>query len=119
MKAFAFSLIALILLCVIVFLNTMFISNVSEEMQQLANKIKSSPNIDMIKELEDIWNDNRLMISISVPHKETDELEKNLILLRANFENGDTMGISEINSLLIRSIDELEIHGTVSFDNVF
>ena len=119
MKAFVFSLIALLILCGIVVLNTSFVSTVSGDMQEAISKIKSSPTRKAIEELENIWDNNKMLVSISVPHKETDELERNLILLRAKFDNDDLRGLNEVISLISRSIEELEVHGTVGFDNVF
>ena len=119
MKSFLLSLSALILLCLVVFLNTLFVSKVSYDMQEMVNKIKSSPTEESIKELEDTWNSKRTLISISVPHKETDDLDKNILILRSKFENGEDNGMNEIISLISYAIDELKVHGTISFDNIF
>lgn len=118
MKAFWFSVIGLGLLCVAVLLNSLYVSKISNDMEKEALKIKDSPSIGRLEELEDIWDKSRLLVSISVPHKETDELEKGLLVLRARIESGSEHGTSEALELVLRAIYELKTHGTVSVDNV-
>ena len=118
MKAFWFSVIGLCLLCIAVLLNSLYVSSISSNMEDKLSKIKDSPSLDGLEELEDIWEKNRLLISISVPHKETDELEKGLLVLRARIETGSDKGTAEALELVSRAIYELKTHGTVSVDNV-
>jgi hypothetical protein len=86
-------------------------------MKETVLEIKSSPSLSRLGELESIWQKHRLFISISVPHKESDEFEKELLVLRAKLEAQD-IEIDESIDLVLRAIEEIETHGTVSLDNV-
>lgn len=119
MKAFLSSALALILLCALVIWNGIFISDVTRDMKGHAEKIDSIEDISELEKLEELWEKNKFIICISVPHRETDELEKNLQILRTKLENKTDTELAETVSLTVKAIDEIEIHGALSIDTVF
>lgn len=119
MKAFWFAIIALVLMCIMVGLSSIFVGSVSKDMYNEAMKIKSSSSIEEFNRLGQLWDKNKCLISLSIPHKETDKFEQSLVLLSAQFETKDENGVHETTSLLLRAIEEIEAHGTISFDNIF
>ena len=119
MKAFLFSLGALLLLFALVICNSIYISNVTDKMMARAMEISSLDDTDAFYELCRLWEDNEILISVSVPHKESDELEKNIVILKSKLENRSQDELKESIALLQKSIDEITVHSTVSIDNVF
>ena len=117
MKAFLLSAIAFLLLCAIVVINSLFVSGVSRDMRDALIEIKSSPSESTLEELENIWNKNKIWISLSVPHKQTDELERQLLLLKAGVGRGEGE-LDDVIILLSRAIDEIKTHGMASLDNI-
>ena len=68
--------------------------------------------------LRELWDKHKAIISISVPHTESDEMEKAIVTLQTKFENNISFGFSEAVALTIKAIDEIKVHGTASLDNV-
>lgn len=119
MKAFWGSVFALLALLCLVIWNSMYISGITDDMSELAFKISSLENDAEFASLEQLWGKSKSLISVSIPHAESDELEKNLILLRAKFDNGIEVELEETVALILRAIEEIKIHGAPSIDNVF
>jgi hypothetical protein len=76
-------------------------------------------SIDKVTALLDYWNKRRIFISLSVPHRISDELEKNLQLLKTKVMNETKSDFEEIKQLLLNSIEELRIHAGISADALF
>ena len=119
MKAFLFSVGVLLLMCALVICNNIYISSVTDKMLSHANRISSFDDTDSLDALCRLWEDNKIIISVSVPHKESDELEKSLVILKTRIQDNDAAELNEAIALLKRSIDEITVHATVSIDNVF
>lgn len=118
MKAFLFSVLALMVLCAIVIWNGATVSKISDEMREIAGEIKSLDSEDELQELEEIWHKKRLILSISVPHRVTDELDRTIALLRKKFDEGISTEIPETVALAIKSIEELRTHSLVDANNI-
>lgn len=118
MKAFLLSASALILLCLLVFWNSKAVVNITEKMSDTTSKIETINDIDKLETLEELWDKYHLLLSISVPHKATDELERNLVLLRAKFDGEISTEITETVALTQRAIDEIRIHAVADANNV-
>ncbi len=119
MKAFIFSMLALIALCSIVVFNGIYISNITDDMSYHIDRISTLDDKAELDALLGTWEKGRLITTISVPHKESDELEKSLDILRVKIENKSNLELQEAICSVKRAIDEIKIHGTVSVDNVF
>ncbi len=119
MKAFLLSALAFIVLCILVLWNGIYISKTVDKMRVEASKIVSLENEKEFLALCEIWEKHKTMISISVPHTESDEMEKNLVILRTKFEDKILTGFSEAVALIVKAIDEIEVHAVATVDNVF
>lgn len=118
MKAFLISISVFLVMCSIVIWNSIYISNITDELTQLTEKITNVSNFDQFKTLEDYWDKHKLILSISIPHDETDEMEKQLLLLKTKFES-NSLSLQETKTLVLKAIEEIRVHGTLNIDNVF
>ncbi|MBE6625133.1 MAG: DUF4363 family protein [Ruminococcaceae bacterium] len=118
MKAFWFSTLALVALCGIVIWNGITVSRISDDMSEIASGIESLEDEEALRKLEEIWHEHRLILSISVPHRVTDELDRTLVLLRKKFDEGISTEIPETVALAIKSIEELRTHSLVDANNI-
>lgn len=118
MKAFLLSTLTLIVLCLVVFWNSSSVVDISSEMSDVAKKIESLENVEELEKLEEIWDKHHFILSISVPHKATDELDKNIVLLRAKFDEEIDIEITETVALTLRAIEEIRIHAIADANNV-
>lgn len=118
MRAFLLSALALIILCILVIWNGIYISKTTDKMRTEASKIVSLENESDFLALRELWDKHKAIISISVPHTESDEMEKAIVTLQTKFENNISFGFSEAVALTIKAIDEIKVHGTASLDNV-
>jgi hypothetical protein len=118
MKAFLFSVLALMVLCAIVIWNGATVSKISDEMREIAGEINSLDSENELKKLEEIRHKKRLILSISVPHRVTDELDRTIALLRKKFDEGISTEIPETVALAIKSIEELRTHYLVDANNI-
>lgn len=118
MKAFLFSVLALATLCGIVIWNGVVVSKICDEMNDVAMQIESLENEEQLQKLEDIWHRHMLVLSISVPHRVTDELDRAIALLRKKFDEGISTEIPETAALAVKSIEELRTHSLVDANNI-
>ena len=118
MKAFLVALLALTMLCTLIIWDGVTVNKISDKMGKIASEIKSLENEDKLKELEDAWHKHQLVLSISVPHKVTDELDKSIALLRKKFDEGISTEFPETVALTLKAIEELRVHALVDANNV-
>ena len=119
MKAFVISLVALFALCALVICNGLYIEKTTENLKICASDVKASGSEQALNALKSLWDEHKFAISISVPHKETDEFEKSLILLEQRISEGNSQEFFEACALTARAIEEIKTHGTASADNIF
>ena len=119
MKSFLLSATALIALCCLVILNGSFIGRASDSMTDAAEKINGISDMKELEALEKIWEKNKTVITLSVPHRVSDEMERCLVLLRTKFDENIDIEISETVALTLRTIEEIKTHATASLDNIF
>ena len=118
MRSFIISLSALIVLFVFVFLNSFFVSKFSSEMKEMVDKIEDVDSTEQILEICDAWEKRKFFISLSVPHKQTDEVEKMLsILLEKSLHKAENE-FFETKALLVNAISEISNHGAINLDNI-
>lgn len=118
MRAFIISCSTLLLILSLIIVNFFYIINIYKHMTNETSEITLS-SIDKVTTLLDYWNKRRIFISLSVPHRISDELEKNLQLLKIKVMNGTKSDFEEIKQLLLNSIEELRIHAGISADALF
>ena len=115
MKAFIISFGTLLLIFALLIINHFYIINVYKYMAAEISFINIDET-DKVSSLLDYWNKHRIIISMSIPHRISDELESNLILLKTKIENGTKYDFEETRQLLLNSIEELRIHAGISAD---
>jgi hypothetical protein len=118
MKSFVISLIALLSLFVLVFANSFFVSKACEEMTGILNEINGIEYGEKISELEKCWGKSKFFISLSVPHRQMDEVEKNITILKEKSAYMNESEFFEIRALLQNAIWEIDNHGALNLDNV-
>ena len=115
MKAFIISFGTLLLIFALLIINYFYIINIYKYMISEISHINID-DAERISSLLNYWNKHRIIISLSIPHRISDELESNLILLKTKIENGTKYDFEETRQLLLNSIEELRIHAGISAD---
>ena len=115
MKAFIISFSTLLLIFALLIINHFYIINIYKYMTNEISLINID-EADKVSSLLNYWNKHRIIISLSIPHRISDELESNLILLKTKIENGTKYDFEETRQLLLNSIEELRIHAGISAD---
>jgi hypothetical protein len=118
MKSFVISLIALLSLFVLVFANSFFVSKACDEMSEILNEINGIEHTEKINKLEECWGQSKFFISLSVPHRQMDEVEKNITVLKEKSAHMNENEFFEIRALLQNAIWEINNHGALNLDNV-
>ncbi|MBO5338396.1 MAG: DUF4363 family protein [Clostridia bacterium] len=106
MKAFIISIISSSLLVLMVIFNGIYIGNVTRRLDTMANDLKIDSK-DEIDELESYWKKNESIICFSVSHKDVDNVNTAIEVLKGKYESGDMSGFYEYKSLLILYIEEI------------
>ena len=117
MKAFIISLIILLLMFILIIWNSIYISKITDTLNILTTEINEASSTKELETLINYWNKHKLLISISVPHNEVDEMEKQLLLLKDDIENH--LNFHNTKVLVLKAIEEIKIHATLNADNVF
>lgn len=119
MKSFVFSLIALLVLCIGVISNCIYIQSVCAEFDLYIEQAIENRNEESVEALISQWNEHKFSVSISVPHKETDELERILIVMQQRLTDENPIEFYEACAIAKNAVNEIKIHGTVKADNIF
>ncbi|MBO5212907.1 MAG: hypothetical protein J6B60_05130 [Clostridia bacterium] len=119
MKSFIISLIAILLLFSGVIINSFLVKSICEDLKDEITTINSVFDGDKIDEIVKLWDKNKFFISLSVPHKQTDDVEKNLLLLDEKSNILNPIDFYETKALLLNCVEELANHGALNADNIF
>lgn len=118
MKAFITALCTLIIIFGIIIGNYLYILNIYKSMIDSVSRLTMDSSNE-VNELISYWRKRSTYIALSVPHKISDEIERNLLLLKAKLENKLDNGFFEAKELLLNSIEEMKIHAGISADSIF
>jgi len=118
MKIFIVSIVALLLVFGLVIGNYFLINNIYDRMLKEVNNLTEASVME-IDSLVKYWDKKRIIVSLSIPHRISDELERNLVVLEAKIKHESYSEFEEIRAFLINSIEEMKIHAGLSFDTVF
>ena len=119
MKSFVISIVAVLILFLGVILKSLYVRNICERLEDDINDIEGIFSSEKVDEVIRLWDENKFLISLSVPHKQTDDVEKNLILLKEKTKILNPIDFYETKALLLNSVNELSNHGAISADNIF
>ncbi len=117
MKAFVISLTALIVMILLIITNAIYISNKSQEFYTLASLLTPETNNEFIT-LYDEWKKAESIFSISISHKDIDNLNIALSVLKEKYENKEDDGFYEYKALLMNYIKEIKDKEAFALDNI-
>lgn len=120
MKSFVISIVTLLLVFGVIIWNFFYINNIyaymSETVTELSQDEASKIKVDILWES---WKKKGVLIALSVPHRISDDIEKNLTILRSRVHEGSKSDFLEAKELLLNSIEEMRIHAGASLDSIF
>jgi len=120
MKSFVISIITLILVFVVIIWNFFYINNIYVNMTDAIKDLKPDvPSSIKVKEIYNYWKSKSVFIALSVPHRISDEIEKNLIILMGRILESSNIGFEEARLLALNSIEEMKVHAGISADSIF
>ncbi len=106
MKSFLFAIGAVIILVVLVTANSIHISNVTNELEEMANKLTPEDE-SAISELSDFLKEREGVICLAVSHNDVDELNIAIEILLEKSKNGESDSFYEYKARLLNSIIEI------------
>ena len=118
MKILIVSIAALALVFGLVIGNYFLINDIYDRMLLEVNNLSEGASAE-IDALVKYWNKKRMIVSLSVPHRISDELERNLLILKAKIKHGSYVEFEEVRASLLNSIEEMRVHAGVSLDTIF
>ena len=118
MKILIVSIVALLLVFGLVIGNYFLINKIYDYMLKEVNDL-TEESVSEIDSLIKYWNKKRMIVSLSVPHRISDELERNLLILEAKIKHGSYVEFAEARASLLNSIEEMRVHAGVSIDTIF
>ena len=118
MKAFVISCCSLLLIFALIIVNYFYIINIYKYMLNEVSAI-TTDNPERISSLLDYWNKRKIAISLSIPHRISDELERNLSLFKIKVLSETKSDFEETRQLLLNSIEEMKLHAGISADTFF
>ncbi|MBQ9743786.1 MAG: hypothetical protein IJW19_01535 [Clostridia bacterium] len=120
MKSFVISILTLAIICGVIIWNYVYINKIYDYMNETVNALECN-EVSAIKvdELWSFWKKKSIVIAISIPHRVSDDLERNLVILRTKLKEGSNYEFEESKSLVLNSIEEMRIHAGASLDSIF
>ncbi|MBP3495197.1 MAG: DUF4363 family protein [Clostridia bacterium] len=117
MKAFVISLIILIAIMALTVTNAIYINNKSEDFHALASLLTPETNSEFFV-LYDEWKKAEGIFSITISHKDIDNLNIALSVLKQKYENKEDDGFYEYKALLMNYISEIRDKEAFALDNI-
>ena len=118
MKAFVLAISSILVLILLVIINGIYVSNVTEKLDSLASELKIDDSSDL-EELEKYWKKHESIICLSILHKDVDNLNIAIDVLKSKQENGEASGFYEYKAMLLNYIEEIKNKDRVHFHNIF
>lgn len=120
MKSFIISIIILLLIFGIIIWNFFYINNIYENMEKSVKELKhDSSSLPRAEKIYEYWKSKQTVIALSVPHRISDEIEKNLLTLIGKLSEESSTGFDEARLLTLNSIEEMIVHAGISADSIF
>ncbi len=120
MKSFVISIVTLLLVFGVIIWNFFYINNIYAYMSEAVTELRQDEASKIeVDKLWKNWKKKSTIIALSIPHRISDELEKNLTVLRSRVYEGSKSDFLEAKELLLNSIEEMRIHAGASLDSIF
>lgn len=117
MKAFIVSIISTSVLVLMVILNGIYVGNVTKNLSEMTSNLKIDEEKGLA-DLEEYWEKNESIICFSVSHKDVDNVNIAIEVLRGKYESGDMAGFYEYKSLLSLYIQEIHDKERIHIHNI-
>lgn len=118
MKAFVISLICLTALTVLITINGIFMNNMTASLASDAEKITLESDTEFYKLLER-WEKYEMLISLTVSHRDVDNVSVALKVLEEKYKAGETSGFYESRAMLTKYIEEIGNKERAAINNIF
>ena len=120
MKSFIISIITLTIVFGVIIWNFFYINNIYVSMTESVNELRRpDASLKDAEKLYKYWKDKSILIALSVPHRISDEIEKNLIILIGKLSEDSHNGFEEAILLALNSLEEMKVHAGISVDSIF
>ena len=117
MKSFWLALSAIIVLIILVIVNGIYISNVTRNLEKMANELMPNDE-NAISLLEEYWKKQEGMICFAVSHNDVDEVNIAIDVLLEKCRSGEADGFYEYKARLVNSIIEIRNKERVHIHNI-
>ena len=117
MKSFIFSIIIFSLLIILVISNSIYIHQVADKMLTISASLSPS-NIEATEELYSIWQNNRLIFTISIHDSEIEKISELTENLKSAATIGDSTEFNKNVVLLSDLLQELKKNEEISFQGI-
>ncbi len=120
MKSFVISIVILILIFGVIIWNFFYINNIYVNMTEAVNALSGdSSSLPEAERIYEYWKSKQTVIALSVPHRISDEIEKNLLTMIGRLSEDSPEGFEEARLLALNSIEEMIVHAGISADSIF
>lgn len=125
MKMFIISLVILAVVIVGITINSIAVSNISDSLLDQISKLPAAGSItgseaelEEVKKLQDLWDKNYFVVSLSVLHDDLEKVDEYLASLHCALQTVDNPGYCDAYEQLIIRIEHLKKLATASIDNI-
>ena len=80
--------------------------------------IITTESMNEMTSLVNFWDKRKIFVCLSIPHRISDELEKNLQLFKTKVFFNTKYDFEETRQLLLNSIEEMKLHAGISADTL-
>ena len=120
MRAFIIAILTLTLVFGLIIWNFFYINNIYVNMAESVTELKAdSSSLPDAKRLYEYWKSKQTIIALSVPHRISDEIERNLVSLIGKLSEDTPNDFEEARLLTLNSIEEMIVHAGISADSIF
>jgi hypothetical protein len=123
MKSFLGSVILFTILILTVTLNGIYILGLSERIGQYAERLerveKEEDPTALLKELQDLWKQNRKYLAFSIDTETLDDIEKTILSLIVAYESGDGYEFEKYRAYLGEAAREISRFERLDIETIF
>lgn len=111
MRSFIVASVILILICIMITVNTFYVTNKLDELLVLCDDIKNSSSPDAVEELTAAWENCRDIISLSIHRSDLERVESALLALDKYYDSKSDFAyqLSLLNAALTNIRDNQHI----------
>ena len=108
MRSFLITLVLFLSMCGVIFANNVYIKKTADFICECVSEEEFEKNpSSAIERLDEFWEKNHPIVSLSVGYKELDRMSDLIIDLRLYFELGNSSEVKRARELIIESANEI------------